>query len=62
MIVVTVLTAKRAELSLGIMYRICVFQFKLLSFYRPRNLVISTSPFVLFSYPMFRLTQFLLLV
>jgi hypothetical protein len=42
--VVIVLIAKHAELSLGIMYRICVFQFKLLSICRPRNLVVSTFP------------------
>jgi hypothetical protein len=39
----TVLMAKHAELSLGMIYSMCFFQFKLLSICKPRNLFASTS-------------------
>jgi hypothetical protein len=49
---VTVLIAKHAKLSLGIMNSMCVFQFRLLSICRPRNVVVSTSVAVS-SYPIY---------
>jgi hypothetical protein len=51
---VSVLIVKHAELSLDIMFWVGGFQFKLLSIYRPRNVV------VLLSYSIFRLTEVLL--
>jgi hypothetical protein len=57
-----VLIVKHAELSLGIVYSICVFQFLLLSICRTINSVVSAASTVLSSYSVFRLTQVLLLV
>jgi hypothetical protein len=46
---VTVLMAKHAELSLGIMYSMCFFQFRLLSICKPRKVVVPISSAVLLS-------------
>jgi len=43
----TVLTAKHAECSLGIIYSVHVFQFKLLTIWRPRNLGVCSYSIIL---------------
>jgi hypothetical protein len=52
--------AKHDELSSGIIYLMCFHQFKLLSIYKPRNLVINTL--TVLSYLIFKLIHVLLLV
>jgi hypothetical protein len=60
---VIALIAKHDKLSLGIIYSLCFsFQFKLLSVWGSRNLVISTSSVVLLTCPIFKLTEVLMVI